>query len=421
LKILVIGSGAREHTLVWKIAQSPKTSKIYVAPGNAGTSAIASNLKIQPTDIQALSSAVEELGIDLTIVGPEAPLAAGIVDYFGQKKLPIIGPTKNAAQLESSKVFARRLMQKYAIPCPSGETFSNYSQAREYLNSQQLPVVIKADGLAAGKGVIIANSKEEAIKALDDIMAARVFGTAGDQVVIEEYLQGKEVSLLSFTDGETVIPMIPACDYKRAFDNDQGPNTGGMGSYSPPIFFDAVLTKRVKETIIGPTVKAMVKEGIPYKGILYTGLMLTSNGPKVLEFNARFGDPETQVILPRLNSDLLDIFLAIYEDRLNQIQIEWNSNACVGVVMASAGYPGSYQTGFPIDGLDRVGRDIMVFHAGTTQDENSRILTDGGRVLTVTAVGKTIGEARDKVYKNLPTIHFNGCFYRKDIAAREVR
>ncbi len=421
MKILVIGSGAREHTLVWKIAQSPKSSKIYVAPGNAGTSAIASNLKIQPTDIQALSSAVEELGIDLTIVGPEAPLAAGIVDYFGQKKLPIIGPTKNAAQLESSKVFARRLMQKYAIPCPSGETFSNYSQAREYLNSQQLPVVIKADGLAAGKGVIIANSKEEATRALEDIMAARVFGTAGDQVVIEEYLQGKEVSLLSFTDGKTVIPMIPACDYKRAFDNDQGPNTGGMGSYSPPNFFNAVLTTRVKETIIAPTVKAMVKEGIPYKGILYTGLMLTSNGPKVLEFNARFGDPETQVILPRLNSDLLDIFLAIYEDRLNQIQIEWNSNACVGVVMASAGYPGSYQTGFPIDGLDRVGRDIMVFHAGTTQDENSRILTDGGRVLTVTAVGKTIGEARDKVYKNLPTIHFNGCFYRKDIAAREVR
>jgi phosphoribosylamine--glycine ligase len=421
LKILVIGSGAREHTLVWKIAQSPKPSKIYVAPGNAGTSAIASNLKIQPTDIQALSSAVEELGIDLTIVGPEAPLAAGIVDYFGQKKLPIIGPTKNAAQLESSKVFARRLMQKYAIPCPSGETFSNYSQAREYLNSQQLPVVIKADGLAAGKGVIIANSKEEATRALDDIMAARVFGTAGDQVVIEEYLQGKEVSLLSFTDGKTVIPMIPACDYKRSFDNDQGPNTGGMGSYSPPNFFNAVLTTRVKETIIAPTVKAMVKEGIPYKGILYTGLMLTSNGPKVLEFNARFGDPETQVILPRLNSDLLDIFLAIYEERLNQIQVEWNTNACVGVVMASAGYPGSYQTGFPIDGLDRVGRDIMVFHAGTTQDENSRILTDGGRVLTVTAVGKTIGEARDKVYKNLPTIHFNGCFYRKDIAAREVR
>ena len=252
-------------------------------------------------------------------------------------------------------------------------------------------------------------------------MADRVFGTAGDQVVIEEYLQGKEVSLLSFTDGKTVIPMIPACDYKRAFDNDQGPNTGGMGSYSPPNFFDAVLTTRVKETIIAPTVKAMVKEGIPYKGILYTGLMLTSNGPKVLEFNARFGDPETQVILPRLNSDLLDIFLAIYEDRLNQIQIEWNTNACVGVVMASAGYPGSYQTGFPIDGLDKVDRDIMVFHAGTTQDENSRILTDGGRVLTVTAVGKTIGEARDKVYKNLPTIHFNGCFYRKDIAAREVK
>lgn len=420
MKVLVIGNGAREHALVWKLAQSPKASKIYAAPGNAGTADIASNLKMRPTDIEALGSAAKEIGIDLTFVGPEAPLAAGIVDYFEQLKLPIIGPTKNAAQLESSKVFARNLMQKYAIPCAKGKTFSNYYEAREYLNSQQLPVVIKADGLAAGKGVIIATSKEEATKALTDIMESRIFGASGDQVVIEKYLDGKEVSLLAFTDGTTVIPMVPACDYKRVFDNDQGPNTGGMGSYSPPKFFDAKLTKQVKETIIEPTVKAMAQEGIPYKGILYTGLMITPDGPKVLEFNARFGDPETQVILPRLNSDLVDIFLALHCNKLNEIKVDWNNNACVGVVVASGGYPDSYQTGFPINGLDKVDSDIMVFHAGTKQAEDSQTLTDGGRVLTVTATGKTIAEARDKVYKNLPFIHFKGSYYRRDISAREV-
>jgi phosphoribosylamine--glycine ligase len=335
-------------------------------------------------------------------------------------KLPIIGPTKGAAQIESSKVFARKLMQKYAIPCARGNTFSNYSEARKYLDSQQPPIVIKADGLAAGKGVIIANSKEDAGKTLSDIMEAKIFGSAGDQVVIEECLSGKEVSLLALTDGKTVISMVPACDYKRAFDNDQGPNTGGMGSYSPPGFFDAKTAKQIKETIIERVVKAMAEEGIPYKGILYTGLMITSNGPKVLEFNARFGDPETQIILPRLNSDLLDIFLAIVDNRLGEISIKWDSDVCVGVVMASGGYPGNYQTGFPIIGLDKVDSDIMVFHAGTKRGEASQVLTNGGRVLTVAATGKTIAEARNKVYKNLPYINFNGCHYRKDIAAREV-
>ena len=420
MRILVIGSGAREHTLVWKIAQSPKVSKIYVAPGNAGTATIASNLKIRPTDINALGSTAKEIGIELTIIGPESPLAAGIVDHFEEMKLPIIGPTKGAAQIESSKVFARKLMQKYAIPCARGNTFSNYSEARKYLDSQQPPIVIKADGLAAGKGVIIANSKEEADKTLRDIMEAKIFGSAGDQVVIEECLDGKEVSLLAFTDSKTVIPMVPACDYKRAFDNDQGPNTGGMGSYSPPGFFDTKIAKQIKETIIEQAVKAMAKEGMPYKGVLYTGLMLTSDGPKVLEFNARFGDPETQVILPRLSSDLLDIFLAIADNRLDEMNVEWHNNACIGVVMASEGYPSNYQTGFPINGLDKVDSGIMIFHASTKRGKASQILTDGGRVLTVAATGKTIAEARDKVYKNLPSIYFNGCHYRKDIAAREV-
>lgn len=420
MKIMVIGSGAREHALVWKIAQSPKVKEVYAVPGNAGTASVAHNLKLHTSDIKVLAKAAQDTGVDLTIVGPEAPLASGIVDYFEQLDMPIFGPTKAATQIESSKVFARKLMQKYAIPRPDGVTFSNYSEAREYLQSQSVPIVIKADGLAAGKGVTVADSKEEAFKALSAIMEAKVFGSAGDNVVIEQCLTGKEVSLLALTDGKTAVPMVPACDYKRVSDNDQGPNTGGMGSYSPPGFFDDKLTKEVMETIIEPTVKAMAEEGIPYKGVLYAGLMIDSDKPKVLEFNARFGDPETQVILPRLKTDLVDILLAIIDNKLNQIDIEWSNDSCVGVVMASGGYPGNYKTSFPIDGLDKVDKEILVFHAGTKQGDNSQIRTDGGRVLTVAAVGKTMTEAREKVYQNLPHIYFTGCHYRKDIAAREV-
>ena len=420
LKVMVIGSGAREHALAWKIAQSPKVAALYVAPGNAGTAAIAQNLDIRPDDTEALASTARKLNIDLTVVGPEAPLAAGLVDYFERLDLPIFGPTKAAARIESSKVFAKELMQKYGIPCPQGITFSEYSKAREYIESRSAPIVIKADGLAAGKGVTVATSKQEALRALSDIMEAKVFGSAGDSVVIEECLSGTEVSLLSFTDGETVIPMVPACDYKRVFDHDQGPNTGGMGSYSPPKFFDANLTQKVVETILQPTVRAMAKEGMPYKGVLYAGLMIAPDGPKVLEFNARFGDPETQVILPRLQSDLLDILLAIVDNRLHQVSVNWNSDACVGVVMASGGYPGNYRTGFPITGLDKLDREILVFHAGTKLGENSQILTNGGRVLTITATGQTLAEARRKVYQNISLIHFEGCHFRKDIAAREV-
>jgi phosphoribosylamine--glycine ligase len=311
-------------------------------------------------------------------------------------------------------------MQKYGIPSPNGITFTGYPEARKYLESKPTPIVVKADGLAAGKGVIIATSGEEASKALSDIMEAKIFGPAGDSVVIEECLTGKEVSLLAFTDGKNVVPMVAACDYKRVFDNDQGPNTGGMGSYSPPGFFDAKLTRQVIETILQPAVRAMANEGMPYKGVLYAGLMITADGPKVLEFNARFGDPETQAILPRLQTDLVDILLAIVDNKLSQMSVEWNNDACVGVVMASGGYPGNYKTGFPITGLDKLNEEIMVFHAGTKLGENSQVYTDGGRVLTVTATGKTTAEARDKVYRNLPRIHFEGCHYRQDIAAREV-
>ncbi len=420
LKVLIVGGGAREHALAWKIAQSPKIKELYVAPGNVGTASVARNLNIRPNDIEALAKAAKDFGINLTVVGPEAPLASGIVDHFERLVLPIFGPTKAAAQIESSKVFAKNLMQKYAIPCPKSVTFSNYSEAKEYLKSQPAPVVVKADGLAAGKGVTVASSTDEALKALTDIMEGKIFGSAGDSVVIEECLAGKEVSLLTFTDGKTVVPMVPACDYKRVFDNDKGPNTGGMGSYSPPRFFDAKLTRQVIETILQPTVRAMAQEGMLYKGVLYAGLMIAADGPKVLEFNARFGDPETQAMLPRLKTDLVDILLAIIDNRLSEVAIEWSNDACLGVVMASGGYPGNYRAGCPITGLDKLDKEILVFHAGTKLGENSQVYTDGGRVLTVTATGKTMAEARAKVYQNLPRIHFDGCHYRKDIAAREV-
>ncbi|MGD0353650.1 MAG: phosphoribosylamine--glycine ligase [Dehalococcoidia bacterium] len=417
---MVIGSGAREHALAWKIQQSPKVTELYAAPGNAGTASIARNLNIRPDDIESLAGAVRDIDIDLTVVGPEAPLAAGIVDRFKHLGMSIFGPTKAAAQIESSKVFARKLMQKYDIPCPKGVTFSSYPEAKRYVESQPTPIVVKADGLAAGKGVTVASSTDEALKALSDIMEAKIFGPAGDNVIIEECLTGKEVSLLAFTDGKTVIPMIPACDYKRVFDDDRGPNTGGMGSYSPPGFFDAKLTREVTKTILQPVVKAMAQEGMPYKGVLYAGLMIAADGPKVLEFNARFGDPETQAILPRLQTDLVDILLAVVDNKLSDILVQWSDDASVGVVMASGGYPGSYKTGFKITGLDKFNDDIMVFHAGTRLGEDSQVYTDGGRVLTVTATGKDMAEARARVYGNISRIHFDGCHYRKDIAAREV-
>jgi len=420
LKILVVGGGGREHTLVWKIAQSPKVEKVFAAPGNGGTAAIAENLNLRPTDIEGLGRAAKEEGIDLVVVGSEAPLASGIVDHFDRLGIPVFGPTKAATRIESSKVFARSLMEKHGIPCPKGATFSSYSEAHEYLRRQRPPVVVKADGLAAGKGVIIAGSLDEADKAIADIMETRVFGSAGDKVVIDEYLSGREVSLIAFTDGKTVSPMVPACDYKKIGDNDQGPNTGGMGSYSPPGFFSAQMAQKATNDILLPTVKAMAKEGFLYKGVLYAGLMIVDGEPVVLEFNARFGDPETQVILPLLKTDLVDILMAVVQGNLDRLKIEWSPEACVGVVMASGGYPGSYQTGFAIRGTDSVDKDVLVFHAGTKSGSDRVIYTDGGRVLAVVGVGKDMAEAREKVYRNVSSIHFEGCYYRKDIALREV-
>ena len=418
MNVMVIGNGAREHALVWKLKQSPKAGKIYVAPGNAGTAAIAENVDIPAGDIEALAKAAQKYQIDLTVVGPEAPLASGVVDLFQKLRLPVFGPTKAAAQIESSKVFSKNLMQKYGIPCAQGMIFSSYSEARDYVQSQPAPLVIKADGLAAGKGVVVATSRKQALEALSDVMERKSLGNAGDRVIVEECLSGKEVSLLAFTDGKTVCPLVPACDYKRVFDSDQGPNTGGMGSYSPPGFFDQSQVEEAQRTVLEPAVQAMASEGMPYKGILYAGLMVTPDGIKVLEFNARFGDPETQAIIPRLNTDLVDIMLAVIERKLNKMKIEWSNDACVGVVMASGGYPGKYKTGFPITGLDKLDRDILVFHAGTIVKEGA--VTNGGRVLTVVAKGKTLTDARARVYANIPRIHFEGCHYRRDIAAREA-
>ena len=420
MKVLVIGNGAREHTLIWKIARSPRVDGIYAVPGNAGTSGLADNLDIPLNDLPAIIKRSKELGIGLAVVGPEAPLAAGIADLFHQAGVAVFGPSGAAARLESSKAFARDIMLRNNVPCADGETFTDYSEAKKYIESQGLPIVVKADGLAAGKGVTVATTAGEAIGALNSIMKDRAFGTAGDRVVIEECLIGKEVSLLAFTDGDSVIPMVPACDYKRVFDDDQGPNTGGMGSYSPPSFFDQAMTGHVLEKIIKPVIAAMAKEGAPYKGVLYTGLIITQHGPKVLEFNARFGDPETQVILPRLESDLVDIMLAVIEGNLKRVKIDWSSDACVGVVMSSGGYPGDYRTDFPIDISDRLEKDVNIFYAGAAGREDGKIVTGGGRVLTVTATGRNLKEAREKVYRNIPYISFEGCHFRRDIAAREV-
>ncbi len=416
----MVGGGGREHTIVWKIAQSPKVEKVFAAPGNGGTAAIAENLNLRPTDIEGLGKAATEKGIHLVVVGPEAPLASGIVDHFDRLEIPVFGPTKAAARIESSKAFARKLMEKYGIPCPKAAIFSSYSEAHEYVQKQRAPVVIKADGLSAGKGVIIANSLDEADRAISDIMKARVFGSAGDKVIIDEYLSGREVSLIAFTDGKTVSPMVPACDYKKVGDNDQGPNTGGMGSYSPPGFFSTQVAQKVTEDILLPTVKAMAREGFLYKGVLYAGLMIIDGEPVVLEFNARFGDPETQVILPLLKTDLVDILMAVLQGTLDQLEIEWSPEASVGVVMASGGYPGRYETGFPIRGIDGLDKDVLVFHAGTKSGSDRVIYTDGGRVLAVVGVGKDMAEAREKVYRNVSNICFEGCYYRKDIALREI-
>lgn len=420
MKVLVIGSGGREHAIVWKLAQSRVVDKIYCAPGNAGIALIAECVELESKNFSALVDFVKYEWIDLTVVGPEDPLAQGIVDLFLKEGRKIIGPIKDAAQLESSKVFAKDFMKRHKIPTAEYKVFTSYTHAEEYIRLKGTPIVVKADGLAAGKGVFVCQSYDEAFEALRLIMKEKVFGSAGERVVVEECLQGQEVSYLVFTDGKTIVPMVTSKDHKRLLDNDEGPNTGGMGTFSPNPIITPELEKEILEKIIKPTIYGLKSEGIVYKGILYAGLMIVDGKPYVLEFNCRFGDPETQVILPRLETDLIDIFMGISEEKLKSINVKWHENASLCVILASQGYPGKYKKGFPIKGLDKIKdiKDVTVFHAGTKFDEKGNIVTNGGRVLGVTAWGKNLKEARDKAYDGVNLIHFEGMQYRKDIAAK---
>ncbi|MCP9447082.1 MAG: phosphoribosylamine--glycine ligase [Nitrospira sp.] len=424
MKVLVVGSGGREHALVWKLAQSPRTPTLYCAPGNAGIETLATCVPIKADDIAGLKAFVERERIDLTVVGPEAPLAMGIVDEFRKAKLKIFGPTKQAAQLESSKIFSKEIMGRSKIPTPTAVSFDKEVNALAYVEQQMLPVVIKADGLAQGKGVVIATTREQARSAIVDFMERAVFGEAGKRILIEQCLQGEEVTIMAFTDGRTVVPMLPAQDHKRVGDGDTGPNTGGMGAYCPAPVGTEMLRALVTRDILQPIVDAMSKLGTPFQGVIYAGLMVVNGAPFVLEFNARMGDPETQVVLPLLKTDLLDIIEAVVEHRLDQRTVEWHHDATVCVVMASEGYPGSYRQGCSISGLSSVespasveSSSSMVFHAGTAR-RGQEIVTAGGRVLSVVGRGASLKEAQAEAYKRAAAISFEGCHYRRDIAGR---
>ena len=422
MQVLVIGGGGREHTLVWKLAQSKKVTKLYAAPGNPGMKDLAECVDLDIADLDGLADWAEKHAIDLTVVGPEAPLVAGIVDVFKARGLTIFGPSAKAAEIEGSKIFSKELMEKYGVPTAFFKVCDNLADARAFVEEKGAPIVIKADGLAAGKGVVVAMTRDEALAALDEMMGAHKFGSAGNRVVIEEFMEGEEASLLAFTDGKTIVPMLAAQDHKRVNDGDQGPNTGGMGAYCPaPVMTDALKEKTVKE-VLRPIVDALAKEGRPYSGCLYAGLMIKGDSVKVVEFNARFGDPETQVVLPLLKSDLAEIMVACAKGTLTPDLVEWSDKAAVCVVMASGGYPASYKKGIPITGLKAANAmdDVVVFHAGT-REEDGKILTNGGRVLGVTAVADDIPSAQQKAYDAVDKIHFDGAHYRQDIAWRALR
>ncbi|MCU0590519.1 MAG: phosphoribosylamine--glycine ligase [Desulfobacterales bacterium] len=421
MKVLIIGSGGREHALAWKIAQSPRVKTLYCAPGNAGIAELAECVPIMAGDIPALLDFARKQKIDLTVVGPEGPLSEGIVDSFQREGLKIFGATRRAAEIESSKSFAKELMLKYRIPTARGRSFKSLDQARRYLKEAGAPVVVKADGLAAGKGVIVCESETEARDALERIMVKREFGDAGRQVVIEECLRGEEASFLAFTDGKTVLAMPSSQDHKAIYDDDRGPNTGGMGAYSPAPVVDRLIHKRVMNEIMVPTVKAMAAEGRTYQGVLYAGLMIEHDQIKVLEFNGRFGDPEAQPLLMRIKSDIVPIMEAVIDGRLDQCALDIDERASVCVVMASAGYPGKYPKGLSIKGLDAAKRmkDVVVFHAGTARKDKA-VVTDGGRVLGVTALGDTVADAIAKAYQAVGKIGWEGAYCRKDIGRKAI-
>lgn len=417
MKILIVGGGGREHALAWRM-RSDGQCTIYSAPGNAGLAALGHLVKHSPSEISELADLAQAEGIDLTVVGPEAPLVDGIVDEFIARGLAVFGPRRAAARLEGSKVFAKNLMRRHRIPTADYDVFEDPADARRFIEAKGAPIVVKADGLAAGKGVIVAPDVPTALGAVEAIMERKDFGPAGDRVVIEERLVGQELSLLAFTDGETIVPLAPARDYKPVGDGDTGPNTGGMGCYSPVPLVGEALVREAVERVIRPTVNALRTEGIRYRGVLYCGLMLTKEGMKVLEYNCRFGDPETQVQMPRLATPLVEVLQACSEGRLSEVPVRWADNAAVCVVMAAAGYPGAYERGKPIRGLDEAARPphTMVFHAGT-ELRGAEVVTSGGRVLGVTAVGDDVPAARERAYAAVGRISYDGACYRRDIAA----
>jgi phosphoribosylamine--glycine ligase len=421
MKVLVIGSGGREHAIVWKLSQSRSVDKIYCCPGNAGISELAECIDVNHNDFEALLDFVKYEWIDLTVVGPEDPLSNGIVDVFEKDGRKIVGPSKAAAQLESSKVFSKDLMKTYGIPSAEYKVFTSYFHAEEYIKFKGAPIVVKADGLAAGKGVFVASTVDEAMDALRVIIKDRAFGEAGNKVVIEECLTGEEASYMVFADGKTILPMVSSQDHKRIFDGDEGLNTGGMGAYSPAPVLTEEIEKEIIDGIMKPVIKALQTEGINYKGILYAGLMIDQGVPRVLEFNCRLGDPETQPVLSRLKTDFMDIAMAIAEEKLSTIDIEWKSDPSVCVVISSEGYPGKYKKGEVITGIDKANslEGAYVFHAGTAFKDD-KLVTSGGRVLGVTATGNSISDAQQRAYEAVDKIHFSGMHYRKDIADRAL-
>ncbi len=425
MRVLVVGGGAREHALCWAVNRSPALTKLYCAPGNGGTATIAENVALDPADSSACADWAAAHAIDLTIIGPENYLAGGIADVFMGRGLRVFGPSAAATRIESSKAFAKRLMVAANVPTPHAEIFDGYDEAIQYLDRYEAegnsyPLIIKADGLAAGKGVVKAENGDEARATLDDFMVRRTLGEAGATVLIEECVTGTELSLFVLCDGQRIYPLAPACDYKRALDNDEGGNTGGMGAYSPPAFATPDLLARIEATIVRPVVAALAEQGTPFRGLLYAGLMVSGGNPQVIEFNARFGDPETQVVLPRLESDLLELCAAVADGALDQVPPPvWGDAAACGVVIASRGYPGPYARGFPITGQESLDPDIIAFHAGTAREPDGQLVTTGGRVLTLVARGATVAEARARVYANIERVYFEGARWRSDIGARE--
>lgn len=423
MKVLVLGSGGREHAMVWKLAQSPRKPILYCAPGNAGIASLATCMPINVDDVQGLKEFAIRERIDMTVVGPEVPLALGIVDEFRKAKLRIFGPTKNAARVEASKTFSKEVMAQAKIRTAQARSFEKSAEALAYLEQHEVPVVIKADGLAQGKGVIIATTREQARQAIRDCMEHAVFGQAGQQVLIEQFLDGEELTIMAFTDGKTIVPMPPAQDHKRVGDGDTGLNTGGMGAYCPAPLGTPSLRDQVFHEVLQPMVDAMARVGSPFQGVLYAGLMVVNGTPYVLEFNARMGDPETQVVLPLLKTDLLDVIEAVIDHRLEQLRVEWHQEAAVCVVMTSGGYPGTYQQGMVIAGLPTTAgapSSFVVFHAGTAQRDNN-VVTAGGRVLGVLGLGATLSEAQREAYRVVGTISFQGCHFRTDIAHLALR